>query len=341
MTALITGGAGFIGSYLAEHLLAESFRVICFDNYRTGGNLIQHPRLTYCRGDIRDPKAIRASIRRAETVFHLAGVSGARQCLEHRDYAFETNVVGTYNVLSACLECGRDLVYVSSSAVYDQARPPVEAESLDGACGTAGSGEWFYSHDRATVDGLLCWHGRRGRAVKVLRLFNCIGRRQTVASGMVVPRFVNWARRGKPIQIHGDGQETRTFTDVRDVVRGIALVAQAGKPGEPYDLGGTEEITMNDLARRIRRLLHSRSRIAYVPYTQAVGRGAEATRRRRPDTRRIMSLGYRPLWGIDETLCWIVAAPAHPSAGKQLVGVTRPSAHDGKVRRVPPRHRPS
>jgi len=159
------------------------------------------------------------------------------------------------------------------------------------------------------MDSLLLWYGSRGKAIKILRLFNCIGRRQTVISGMVVPRFVEWARRGEPMQIHGDGQETRRFADVRDVVRGIILVARTGSPGEPYDLGGTREVTMTDLARKIRRLLHSRSRIVHVPYSQVVGRGPDATRRRRPDMRKIRSLGYRPEWSLGETLRWIVAAP--------------------------------
>jgi len=319
LKTLITGGAGFIGSHLAECLAADGALVTCFDNYRTGRNFIQHPRIAHREGDVRDAKTVRAAIRGAEIVFHLAAAVGVRYCLECPDYAFQTNVVGTHNVLDACLQYGRELVYISSSSVYGKTRRSQVSENADATYGSVCREEWFYSHHKATMDGLLCWYGRHGSAVKVLRVFNCIGRRQSGAYGMVVPRFVAWARRGKPIQVYGDGRQTRTFADVRDVIRGITLVQREGSAGQPYNLGGEEEITIIDLARRIRKLLHTRSRIEHVPYDQAFTRGFEETRRRRPDIRKIRSLGYEPRWNTDQTLQWIVG-------GRETAQTARPSA---------------
>jgi UDP-glucose 4-epimerase len=303
---LITGGAGFVGSHLAECLAADGALVTCLDNYRTGRNFVLHPRIVYREGDVRDAEAVRASIRKADIVFHLAAAVGVRYCLTCPDYAFETNVVGTHNVLEACLRYRRELVYLSSSAVYGKTRRSQVSENANVTYGSVCRKEWFYSHHKATMDGLLCWYGRRGHAVKVLRVFNCIGRRQSGAYGMVVPRFVGWARRAKPIQVYGDGEQTRTFADVRDIVRGITLAQRSGRAGEPYNLGGTEEITIIDLARRVKKLMHSRSRIVHVPYDRAFTRGFEETRRRRPDIGKIRSLGYVPRWNTDLTLRWIV-----------------------------------
>jgi len=303
---LITGGAGFIGSHLAEHLAEGGDSITCLDNYRTGRNLVRHPRIAYQEGDVRNVDAVTAMVRMTDVVYHLAAAVGVRYCIECPDYAFETNVVGAHNVLQACLRHRKEFVYISSSAVYGKTRRSRVSEDADVTYGSVCREEWFYSHYKGTIDGLLCWYGRCGKAVKILRVFNCIGSRQSGAYGMVVPRFVGWARRDRPIQVYGDGQQTRTFADVRDVVRGIALVQRSGHCGEPYNLGGTEEIRIIDLARRIRKMLRSRSRIVCVPYEEAFVRGFEETRRRRPNIAKIRSLGFVPRWCTDQTLEWIV-----------------------------------
>ncbi len=310
MRALVTGGAGFIGSHLTEALLAAGHEVAVLDDLSTGRleNLAAvdgEPGLTVTVGTIRDEPLVRKLVSSADVVFHLAAAVGVRLILERPVETIETNVVGTEVVLRAAAAAGARVLIASTSEVYGKsARVPL-AEDDDRVLGPTTKSRWSYACAKAMDEFLaLAYHRARRLPVVIARFFNTIGPRQTGRYGMVVPRFVRQALDGAPITVYGDGQQSRCFTDVEDAVRAtVALALAPAAVGEVFNVGTGHEITIGALAERVRALVGSASPIRAVPYEEAYQPGFEDLRRRVPDVRKIRdAIGFEPRVALDESL---------------------------------------
>ncbi len=301
---LVTGGAGFIGSFLSEELLKDGNKVTVLDNFKTGKNIVKGALIV--KGDVRNSKLVNRLVAKNDEVYHLAAAVGVRYCYSNPDYAYETNIFGTSNVFKACSFYKKKMLFVSSSAVYGKIESPEVKEEDDAKYGCPSKLEWLYSYTKGLDDGILSWYGKKGHEIKIVRLFNCIGLRQVGEYGMVVPRFVNWAKANKPLMVYGTGEQTRTFGDVRDTVRGIRMVMDKGKNGEAYNIGGEGEISINSLAELITRLAKSKSEITHVPYGRVFYDGFEETLRRKPNLEKVSKIGYFPEFSLADTLKWII-----------------------------------
>jgi UDP-glucose 4-epimerase len=314
MKALITGGAGFIGSHLAERLLQDGDEVTILDDLSTGRlENIQgfrgHAGLQFVKGDIRDSTLVQLLASRCDVVFHLAAAVGVQLIADDPVRTIETNIAGTEVVLEAANKFGRRILLASSSEIYGKSEKVPFAEDDDFVLGGTGFSRWAYACSKA-VDEFLgqAFHQQFGLSVVAARFFNTIGPRQTGRYGMVVPRFVQWALRNEPIQIYGTGRQTRCFCYVRDLVDGvIGLMRCDEAAGRVFNIGSTEEITMEALADRIIAITGSTSRKEFVPYVVAYGRPIEDMMRRVPDTGRIrQAVGWQPKTSLDQTLRTII-----------------------------------
>jgi UDP-glucose 4-epimerase len=314
MRALITGGAGFIGSHLAERLLQEGQEVTILDDLSTGRlenlqDFRRHGALRFVQGDIRDSTLVQLLASQCEVIFHLAAAVGVQLIADDPVHTIETNIAGTEVVLEAANKFGRKILLASSSEIYGKSEKVPFTEDDDFVLGGTAFSRWAYACSKA-IDEFLgqAFHQQYGLSVVVARFFNTIGPRQTGRYGMVVPRFVQWALRNEPIQIYGTGQQTRCFCYVRDLVEAvIGLMQYEQAAGGVFNIGSTEEITMEALADKIIAITGSQSRKEFVPYVVAYGRPIEDMMRRVPDTRRIRTaIGWRPRTGLDETLRTIV-----------------------------------
>ncbi len=310
MRAVITGGAGFIGSHLAEALLAAGHEVVVLDDLSTGRveNLqaVQgHPRFTLAVGSVKDEAIVQKLVADADVVYHLAAAVGVRLILERPVETIATNIVGTEVVLRAAAHTGARVVLASTSEIYGKNDRVPLSEEDDRLLGPTTKSRWSYACSKAIDEFLgLAYHRERGLPVVILRFFNTVGPRQTGRYGMVVPRFVRQALDGRPITVYGDGRQSRAFTDVEDAVRAtIALSLSPQSPGEVFNVGTPEEVTIGDLATRVKALAASASAIVHVPYDQAYQPGFEDLRRRVPDIGKAeRAVGYRPRIPLDETL---------------------------------------
>ena len=310
MRALVTGGAGFIGSHLTEALLAAGHDVAILDDLSTGRleNLqavAGHPRLTVTEGTVTDEDLVRKVVAGADVVYHLAAAVGVRLILERPVWTIETNVTGTEAVLRAAAETGCRVLIASTSEVYGKNDRVPLSEEDDRVLGPTTKSRWSYACSKAIDEFLaLAYHRERGLPVVIVRYFNTVGPRQTGRYGMVVPRFVRQALDGEPITVYGDGAQSRCFTDVEDAVRAtVALSMAPGAAGQVFNVGTSHELTMTALAERVRNLTGSASPIVYVPYDDAYQPGFEDLRRRVPDiTKAGQVIGYRPQVPLDETL---------------------------------------
>ncbi|MBV8715666.1 MAG: GDP-mannose 4,6-dehydratase [Chloroflexi bacterium] len=313
--ALITGGAGFIGSHLVERLISRGDHVTVLDNLSTGraDNLAavqQHPNFSMVEGSVLDAGLVERLVADAEVVYHLAAAVGVDWVLRHPLRSLETNIQGTEHVLRACAERGLRVLIASTSEVYGKNNKDALAEDDDRVLGSARLSRWFYASAKAIDEAfaLAYWHERR-LPVTVVRLFNTVGPRQTGVYGMVVPRFVRWALRGEPLRVYGDGEQTRCFTNVHDVVRAlVALTDTPSAAGEIFNIGQPSEIRIVDLAKRVVELCESVSEVKLVPYDadEAYGEraaGYEDMRRRVPNADKLFEFtGFRPSIGLDQTL---------------------------------------
>jgi UDP-glucose 4-epimerase len=315
MRTLVTGGAGFIGSHLVEALVATGDEVVVLDDLSTGraenlAALRDHPRLAVVVGSVTDEALVQKLGADADLVYHLAAVVGVRRVLDRPVETIETNVDGTATVLRVAAARRTPVVLASTSEVYGKsARVPLR-EDDDRLLGPTTVRRWSYACAKALDEFLaLAYHHERGLPVVVLRLFNTVGPRQTGRYGMVVPRFVRQALDGAPITVHGDGTQTRCFTDVEDVVRAArALAASPAAVGQIVNVGATEELTIGALAERVRVLTGSGSPIVHVPYAEAYPAGFEDSARRVPDVAKAARLvGYRARVPLDETLRRVIA----------------------------------
>ena len=314
MRFLITGGAGFIGSHLIQALVAQGHRPMIVDDLSTGSleNLSDLPKESYdlIQGSILDDRLIRDVASRAERIFHLAAAVGVRYIIERPLQTLTTNVEGTAVVLRAAAERKIPILLTSTSEVYGKNPAAPLREDDDSVTGAAHLGRWSYACTKALDEFLaLAYWRERGLPAVVVRLFNTVGPRQSGRYGMVVPRFVAAALAGEPLEVHGDGRQTRTFCDVEDAVRGMLLLIESeAARGEIFNLGGTEEISIEALARRIVAATKSASPVRLVPYEEAFPRDFEDMRRRVPDigkARRVV--GYVPRYGLDAILDRVIA----------------------------------
>jgi UDP-glucose 4-epimerase len=314
MKALITGGAGFIGSHLAERLLHDGAEVTIIDNLSTGrleniAGFRRDPSLQFVKGDIRDVALMQLLTSRCDAVFHLAAAVGVQLIADDPVHTIETNIAGTQVVLEAANKFGRRVLLASSSEVYGKSENVPFAEDDDFVLGSTAFSRWAYACSKA-IDEFLAqaFHRQYGLSVVTARFFNTIGPRQTGRYGMVVPRFVQWALQNEPLQVYGTGTQTRCFLYVEDLVDAVlALMQCEPAAGHVFNIGSSEEITMAALADKIIALTGSRSSRQLVPYEVAYGRPIEDMMRRVPDTTRIRAMvGWQPKTSLDETLRAII-----------------------------------
>jgi UDP-glucose 4-epimerase len=323
---LITGGAGFIGSHLADYLLCCGHRVHVLDDLSTGSmdnirHLKPEPRFEYTIDSCHSSAVVAELVDEADAIFHLAAAVGVTLVVESPVHAIETNVHATEVVLARASLKKRPVFLASTSEVYGKSRDAPFREDGDLVLGATSRSRWCYACSKAIDEFLaLAYHKERRQPVVIGRLFNTVGPRQTGRYGMVVPRFVRQALADDPITVHGDGTQSRCFCHVLDVVCAMAaLLDRDDLRGQVFNIGSTEEVTIMDLARRTRELAGSRSEIVTVPYDEAYEPGFEDMRRRVPDISRIReALGWKPSRGLDEILGDVVRdVSARPPAPAQ------------------------
>ena len=320
MRALVTGGAGFIGSHLVEGLLARGDEVYVVDNLTTSarsnlGHLEGHDRLRVTVDTILNESLMDRAIAEADVVFHLAAAVGVKWVLDHPLRSLETNLRGTDVVLSTADRHHRPVLIASTSEVYGKNDSGPLREDDDRILGSSQISRWFYATAKAADEALAtAYWQERGLPTICVRFFNTIGPRQTGRYGMVVPRFIGQALTDEPITVYGDGKQTRCFTYVGDVVRAVIALTETDRAwGDVYNVGQPTEISIEKLAQRVIELAGSRSEIVYVPYEQAYGGGFEDMRRRVPDVGKLRAtIGYAPDTPLDEALRRIIAV--YPSS---------------------------
>jgi len=310
MRNLVTGGAGFIGSHLSEALLDRGQEVWALDDLSTGrvANLRSfetRPGFRFLEGSVTDPALVSGLVAQCDRVFHLAAAVGVKYVLENPLRSLITNIRGTEVVLEAAATHGRRAMLFSSSEVYGKGIAVPFSEDDDRVLGPTHKLRWSYACGK-TVDECLAqayWQQRQVPVI-IVRCFNTCGPRQTGAYGMVIPNMIARAVKNEPILVFGDGLQSRCFSAVSDVVRGALLLSDLpAAHGEVFNIGTDEEISVVDLARRIRQLCGSRSEIEFVPYEQVYGRSFEDMRRRVPSLKKIREfVGYRPEVKLDQLL---------------------------------------
>ncbi len=312
---LITGGAGFIGSHLAEALVARGDTVYVLDDESTGTRenlrpILNHPQLKFTHGSIMDQPTLSRLVGTAHYVIHLAAAVGVKYILEHPLDSIKTNVVGTEQVLHCCAEFEKPLLLASTSEVYGlQTKAPLREDDFC-VLGATSVSRWSYACSKALDEFMaLAYHGQNKFPVTIVRLFNTVGPRQSPAYGMVIPRMVDQALGEQPITVFGDGTQTRTFTHVNDVI--LALTKLIDKPsaaGQVYNIGGVEEVSMLDLAHRIKAMIKSGSSISMIPYEKVYNHNFQDMPRRVPDITRLKNtIGYAPTRTLDEILTDCIA----------------------------------
>ena len=316
MKALITGGAGFVGSHLVERLLEGGDEVYVIDNLSTGSieNIEPfkgRPGFHYTIETILNEPVLAELVDRVDVVFHLAAAVGVRLIVESPVNTIETNVHGTEKVLALANKKRKKVVLTSTSEVYGKADTVPFREDGDLVLGPTSKGRWSYACSKAIDEFLaLAYHKEKRLPVVVVRLFNTVGPRQTGRYGMVIPNFVKQAILGHPLTVYGDGMQTRCFTDVGDVVGQLAALATEPRAvGEVFNVGNDrEEISILDLAKRVKARAGSKSEIVLVPYEKAYEEGFEDMQRRVPDLSKLRALtDYRPQVQLDEILDRVIA----------------------------------
>lgn len=316
MKALITGGAGFVGSHLAEALLERGDEVYVLDNLSTGSienieQLKPHQRFRYVIDSVTNEPLAAELIDRVDVVFHMAAAVGVRLIVESPVNTIETNVHGTEMVLKMANKKKKKVLIASTSEVYGKSNLVPFHEDADLVLGPTSKGRWSYACSKAIDEFLaLAYFKEKHLPVCVCRLFNTVGPRQTGRYGMVIPNFVKQALLGHPITVFGDGTQSRCFTYVGDVVGQLIAIAEHPEAvGEVFNIGNdSEEITVRDLAERVKERTSSKSEIELVPYDKAYEEGFEDMPRRVPDLRKLRKLtGYEPKVHLDEILDKVIA----------------------------------
>jgi UDP-glucose 4-epimerase len=314
LRVLITGGAGFVGSHLADHLLAGGDEVWAVDNLSTGSienieHLKNHPRYHYQIQDIMNGPVMAELVDRCDAIFHLAAAVGVRLIVESPVRTIETNIGGTEVVLSQAAKKKKLVLVASTSEVYGKSNKVPFCEDDDLVIGPTVKGRWSYACSKAIDEFLaLAYWKEKKVPVIIVRLFNTVGPRQTGRYGMVLPNFVRQALAGEPLTIFGSGQQSRCFGYVGDVVEGLSkLVRNDNAVGQVFNIGSNEEVTIEELARRVLKVTGSKSQLKYIPYDQAYEEGFEDMLRRVPSIEKIGALiGYRPKTSLNQIIGKVV-----------------------------------
>ena len=310
MRALITGGAGFIGSHLADHLLDRGDQVVLLDDLSTGRltnieHLNDRTGAEFVLGSILDAELIDEVASRVDAVFHLAAAVGVNLIVEKPLESLMTNIRGTETVIEMAHKYDKRLLVMSTSEIYGKNTSDSLSEDDDRILGSPLKSRWSYSEAKA-IDEILAYTYWREKGLEtvIIRLFNTVGPRQTGSYGMVIPRFVGQALRNEPITIFGDGNQTRCFCHVGDVVEGLVALSEHPKAfGKVFNLGGGKEVSIRELAERVIELAGSQSSLEFIPYDAAYEAGFEDMERRVPNTTRAMQLvGFEPSASLDDII---------------------------------------
>ncbi len=315
MGSLITGGAGFIGSHLAEHLMRGGEDVVVLDNLSTGRfdnirHLVGHPRFRYYIGDVEDRSLLSEAGSQCDSIYHLAAAVGVQLVIRDPVQTIETNINGTEAVLKYAVRYGKKVLVTSTSEVYGKSSKLPFSEDDDVIYGPTSRPRWAYAISKAIDEFLVrAYADSKGLPAVTVRLFNTVGPRQVGHYGMVIPRFVGQALQGGPITVYGDGTQTRCFGHVLDIVPALQrLVSENHLQGEVINLGGTERVSINDLAERVRQLVGGSLEIRRIPYSEAYIAGFEDMKDRVPDLRRAeRKVSYKPTRGLDTILKDVLA----------------------------------
>ena len=315
-SALITGGAGFIGSHLAELLLDAGWEVFALDDLSTGSernvaHLRERRDFHLVVDSVLKSSVVNELVHRCDVVYHLAAAVGVRLIVEQPVHTLVTNIQGTENVLDHCNRFAKRVLVASTSEVYgDRREPEALSEESMRMYGPTTARRWAYAESKALDEFLaLAYNQERGLNCVIARLFNTVGPRQSGQYGMVIPRFVSAALAGRSLEIHGDGSQTRCFCHVQDTVRALAGLMDAdGIDGEIFNVGSTERVTIDELAQRVLAATGSDSEIVRVPYAEVYGQGIEDMLHRQPSIDKVQSaIGWAPQRTLDDILDDVVA----------------------------------
>jgi UDP-glucose 4-epimerase len=328
---LITGGAGFIGSHLAERLLERGDTVLLLDNLSTGSmenirHLKKHNRMHYFLESLENRQLLAELVDEADVIFHLAAAVGVKLIVESPVRTIETNVNGTQLVLEAACKKRKLVFTASTSEVYGKSTQVPFREDADLVLGPTNNGRWSYAASKALDEFLaISYWKEKKQPVMIARFFNTVGPRQTGRYGMVMPSFVGQALRGEPITVYGTGQQSRCFCDVRDTVEAVLrLVKNDAAGGEVVNIGNNHEVTIEELARQVKERTESSSPIQFIPYDQAYEPGFEDMFRRVPSLEKLERLtGFRPQTTLSEIIDRVAG---YLGAKRELVSVPQESA---------------
>lgn len=312
---LITGGAGFIGSYLAEKLLARGEKVIAVDNLSTGNSkniahLKKNKNFKFVKGAVLEKAKMDRLARQSKQIYHLAAAVGVKTIMDKPLESFINNLKSTETILELALKYRLPLLFTSSSEVYGKNDKLPFKEDSDRVYGSAYNDRWGYALSKGSDEFLaLTYYREKNLPVIIVRLFNVIGPRQASAYGMVVPRFIKQALAGQDMTIYDSGLQTRCFTDIEDIINGLVGLMDSPKAaGQIFNIGSDKEITIKALAEKIKKLTGSKSKIIFVPYAKVYGQRFEDMDHRRPDISKIRKIiGYSPKISLEESLKKIIS----------------------------------
>jgi UDP-glucose 4-epimerase len=321
-SALITGGAGFIGSHLSERLLGDGWEVWALDDLSTGSERnVAHLReadgFHLVVDSVLKNSVVNELVHRCDVVFHLAAAVGVRLIVEQPVHTLVTNIQGTENVLDHCNRFGKRVLVASTSEIYGDRREP---EALDEGSrrvyGPTTARRWAYAESKALDEFLaLAYHQERGLDCVIVRLFNTVGPRQSGEYGMVIPRFVSAALAGRPLEIFGDGTQTRCFCHVQDTIGALSGLMASGISGEIFNVGSTERVSIVELAERVVAATGSDSELTFTPYDSVYGQGIEDMLHREPSIEKVTAtIGWQPTRSLDAILADVIDHVRHAPA---------------------------
>ena len=321
-SALITGGAGFIGSHLSELLLGGGWEVWVLDDLSTGSernvaHLREREGFHLVVDSVLKNSVVNELVHRCDVVFHLAAAVGVRLIVEQPVHTLVTNIQGTEIVLDHCNRFGKRVLVASTSEIYGDRREP---EALDEGShrlyGPTTARRWAYAESKALDEFLaLAYHQERGLDCLIVRLFNTVGPRQSGEYGMVIPRFVSAALAGRPLEIFGDGSQTRCFCHVQDTIGAVSGLMASGISGEIFNVGSTERVSIVELAERILAATGSESELTFTPYDSVYGQGIEDMLHRQPSIEKVTAaIGWQPTRSLDAILADVIEHIRHEPA---------------------------
>jgi UDP-glucose 4-epimerase len=332
--ALITGGAGFIGSHLSEILLADGWEVYALDDVSTGSlenieHLRENPNFHIVVESVLSPAVVSELVHKCDVVYHLAAAVGVRLIVEQPVHTLLTNIRGTETVLEYCARFGKRVLVASTSEVYGDHRDEIPlVETARRTYGPTPARRWAYADSKAIDEFLaLAYHDEKDLDCVIVRLFNTVGPRQTGQYGMVIPRFVGSALDGQPLEIYGDGKQTRCFCHVQDSIRALkGLMETEAISGEIFNVGSANRISILDLAKRVIAATESESDFSFIPYERVYGAGIEDMLHRIPSVDKIKdAIGWEPSFDLEQILSDVIrhartAAPATSGSAAAAAG---------------------